>query len=101
MGLALNLIALLMVIGLSWAAMIWMSGRFHGERRSISAEQFRQGMAASGEADSGHPETSRPDQLLFDSHRANECATCNGSGAKKNQGRLTPCPSCEGTGVLA
>lgn len=91
MGLALNLIALIMVIGLSWIAMLWMSGRFHGERRDFTAEPFGD---AADDAAFG--------ELFGDdfARRSNECATCNGSGARKNEGRLAPCPACEGTGVL-
>jgi len=91
MGLALNLIALLMVIGLSWTAMMWMSGRFHGDRRDFSAQPLEERVGPNDEF-----------ELVADRRPAHqgECTTCQGSGARKRQGRLSLCPVCEGTGVL-
>ena len=87
MAFALNLLALLMVIGLCWAAMMWLSGRSHGHGRSsiVTIDDF----------DS--------DNVQFVDTGANAmapCGTCDGVGASHRRGRLQPCPQCEGTGIL-
>ena len=76
MALALNALALIIVLGLCWAAMMWYSGRFHGHE---------------------------PDEVEVEIDLATdaECADCEGAGATRVRGRLSPCSTCQGTGVAA
>ena len=82
MALALNLLALVIVLGMCWAAMMWLSGRFHGH---------------------GGATTQQPDGVgdLSMPLRADEpCGECDGVGARQQRGKLEPCRECYGTGVL-
>lgn len=83
MAIAVNLLALLIVVGLCWIAMMWLSGRFHGHGRSTTFE-------VDGVGDFSAPRTAET-----------PCAVCEGVGATSKRGRLTPCAVCEGTGVLS
>ncbi len=82
-ALAVNLLALLIVLGLCWGAMMWLSGRFHGH-----------GGATTKEVD-GVGDFSMP--LRSDA----ACTVCEGVGARTSRGKLEPCPECYGTGVLS
>lgn len=74
MAIVLNLVALLLVIGLSWVGMMWLAGRVHRKDRGIPL------------VDVGEP--------------GEPCHECDGVGAKQRLGALEPCPVCEGTGVV-
>ena len=82
MAVALNLIALLLVLGFVWVGMVVMSGYYH--RKRLENQQ------PDGDVDvAWHP----PD--------ANDpCPDCGGVGARQLRGSLEPCGSCKGTGVL-
>ena len=82
MALAINLLALLIVLGLCWGAMMWLSGRFHGHGGATTVE-------ADGVGDLSMPKASEA-----------PCAVCEGVGAHNSQGKLAPCTECYGTGVL-
>lgn len=81
MVLAVNLLALLLVVGLCWLAMVWVTGRFHHtdhEDVHIVALPVDE-----GDFEPGDP-----------------CMVCEGVGAKRSAGRLAPCEVCRGTGVF-
>lgn len=81
MAFAVNILALIIVLGLCWAAMMWLSGRSHGHA-PITVEVDGIGDLTMSMA-SGEP-----------------CASCEGVGARPRSGRLSPCKDCFGTGVL-
>ena len=81
--LAINLLALLIVLGLCWAAMMWLSGRFHGHGGATTVE-------VDGIGDFSQPQATEA-----------ACSECEGVGAHNSNGRLVPCPTCYGTGVLS
>ena len=98
---ALNLLALLIVLGLCWGAMMWLSGRFHGQRQRSSVEfetviEFDDAkITGRGERDFGRgidPVSAASSEM--------PCAVCDGVGAHSAQGKLAPCPECYGTGVV-
>ncbi len=91
MAFALNIVALLLVVGLSWGAMMWLSGRSHGHG-SPAHEGRNQGRARAGRS-------SGDTSVYGDSE--SRCARCEGVGAHHRRGRLEPCPVCDGTGVDA
>lgn len=82
-ALAVNLLALLIVLGLCWGAMMWLSGRFHGHGGATTVE-------IDGIGDLTMPVTS-----------TEPCAVCEGVGAQTTDGKLLPCTECFGTGVLS
>ena len=83
-ALAVNILALMIVLGLCWAAMLWLGGNEHGHRRRR------------GDTDSGEPiERAKPAWI------DDPCDACNGMGASPGDGRLEPCRECYGTGVLS
>jgi len=84
-ALALNLLALLIVVGLCWGAMMWLSGRFHGHGGATTTE-------VDGVGDFTQPVATTTDA---------PCTVCDGVGALNARGKLAPCPECFGTGVLA
>ncbi len=103
MGFALNILALLLVLGLCWFAMVFLTGRFHGHRGVDEPTGF-------GDADAPEPASRdfpRSDAdgrdlmtgLPVASPAADACPACEGVGATQSRGRLMPCPRCEGTGV--
>lgn len=81
MAFALNIVALILVIGICWFAMVWLSGRMHGTGESHRIDKA----GVSGDSAAGKSQS--------------PCDACDGSGARTNLGRLAPCPVCEGTGV--
>ena len=85
MALALNLIALILVVALCWVAMIGFGPRFH---------------TAFGR-DSEVPDDLS--ELLDDESLADEapCDTCDGVGAGTVDGELITCPACFGTGIIS
>jgi len=83
--LAINLLALLIVLGLCWAAMMWLSGRFHGHGGATTVQ-------VDGVGDLSQPRTRSAEAA---------CLECEGVGAHNADGKLAPCPACYGTGVLS
>jgi len=84
---ALNLAALILVLGITWVGMIWLSGRVHPPQ-----------------PEDRDPVTGLPADPLLNAPRdgdgdGDECSTCNGVGAESRNGRLVPCPACLGRGV--
>ncbi len=71
----MNLVALLLVVGLSWVAMMWLADKVHN--RHASAE----------------------DWVITEVHPGDPCPECEGVGAKQRLGALDTCPMCEGTGI--
>lgn len=104
-ALAINLLALIIVLGLCWAAMMWLSGRFHGQRRTgdFHVDYWDEtSVSAPGRAaDSTETETGRASRQASVTASETPCTVCEGVGAQNSQGRLAPCPECYGTGVLS
>lgn len=73
-NLALNILALVLVVGACWVGMRWL-GPFLQRRLSRGRPQ---------RSDPGRPEP---------------CDVCDGVGAVRKIGALRPCPACQGTGV--
>jgi hypothetical protein len=71
-GLLLNLLALVLVLVLSWGGTLAMARWAHRRRDDA-------------------PYLSAPSQ---------ECWECSGVGARRRLGQLEPCPVCEGRGVV-
>ena len=86
MAFALNILALIMVLGLCWAAMMWLPGRFHGHGDTVMIDDFDRVDFVDSRV--GHLGDEAP------------CSLCAGVGASHERGRLQPCPECEGTGLL-
>lgn len=103
-ALAANLLALIIVLGLCWVAMMWLSGRFHGGHMIESSEFEFDTVEIDDDA-----HTIR--RTRFDAEGAHDlpvdikteppCMACEGVGATTTQGRLSPCSECFGTGVLS
>lgn len=96
MGFALNILALLLVLGLCWFAMVFLTGRFHGHRGLDESTGFDDADVrepASRDFVTGMPVTV-PEST-------DACPACEGVGAMQSKGKLTPCPRCEGTGVTS
>lgn len=93
--LAVNLVALVLVLGMCWAAMMWLGGRSHGQRGELRRQ-------ANGEPMwfDAAPKTKSTDRVINLSTSA-PCAECEGVGALQARGKLAPCPECFGTGVLS
>ena len=82
MAVALNLVALLLVLGFVWGGMVLMSGHLHRKR-----------------LEQGLPD--RDVDTEWDPPARNDpCPECGGVGAHPLRGSLQPCTACEGTGVL-
>ncbi|MFN3216117.1 MAG: hypothetical protein ACE367_06445 [Acidimicrobiales bacterium] len=80
MAMLLNLVALGLVLGLSWVGMMWLAKRVHRQQgRSSSDTEW-----AITRIEEGDP-----------------CPECDGVGARQRLGRLVVCPLCEGTGVVS
>lgn len=94
MGFALNILALLLVLGLCWFAMVFLTGRFHGHRGIDESNGF-------GDADVREPASrdSATGMPVTVPESTDACPACEGVGATQSRGRLMPCPQCEGTGV--
>ena len=112
MSLASNLLALALVVGLSWGAMVMLSAHFHGARRERESDLFheaaREGFIGEprGKGPTPAPPTTTSERCDGVAPRQSvnvprdlPCSGCNGSGAQTERGRLQPCPRCEGTGV--
>ena len=84
-ALAINLLALVIVLGMCWGAMMWLSGRFHGHGGATTKE-------VDGAGDFTMPVSANQDQ---------PCQVCEGVGAHNTKGKLEPCRECFGTGVLS
>jgi len=76
MTLVLNLVALLLVLGLSWTGMMWMARWIHSSRSPVD------------------------DWETTPLRRNDPCPECDGVGAQQRFGQLEPCPLCEGRGVI-
>ena len=74
---ALNLLALVLVLGISWVGMMWLAGRVHGK-------------------DEGDVE----EWVITAVEIGDPCPECDGVGAKQRLGGLTTCELCEGTGEI-
>ena len=74
---ALNLLALVLVLGISWVGMMWLAGRVHGREEGEDEEWVITPVGV------GDP-----------------CPECDGVGAKRRLGGLSMCQLCEGTGEI-
>ena len=74
---ALILLALVLVLGISWVGMMWLAGRVH--RHDV--EETEEWVITAVEV--GDP-----------------CPECDGVGAKQRLGGLSMCELCEGTGEI-
>ena len=84
MFLAINILALLLVLGMCWFAMVWYSGRFHGRVEEPEDELHYVALPVDeAEVEAGAP-----------------CVVCEGVGARPQRGRVIPCEQCQGTGVV-
>ena len=114
MGFALNILALVIVLGLCWFAMVFLTGRFHGHRgiddpngfadadvREPASRDFVTGMPMTESPATDLPATDLPATELPVTvpESSDACPACEGIGATNARGRLQPCPRCEGTGV--
>jgi len=81
-ALAVNIVALIIVLGLCWTATMWLSGRSHGHRPTT--------VEVDGIGD-----------LTMSMATGDPCSSCEGVGAYQKGGRLWPCNECFGTGVLS
>ena len=116
MAIAVNLVALLLVVGISWIGMMWMAGRAHGrgapggdldlrspaddpfdgfDEFDVFADDNAHPAAQAGQAAQGADAHDRWRARLVDE----PCNECAGVGARQRLGRLEPCPVCDGTGV--
>lgn len=71
----MNLVALVLVVGISWVGMMWLARHVH--RHGVGSEEW----------------------VITEVHSGDPCPECDGVGAKTRLGGLEPCPLCEGTGV--
>ena len=94
-ALAINFLALLIVLGLCWGAMMWLSGRFHGQR---AHGEFT---AMYRDHDGSAPSERQHDAQTSGMSPETPCTVCEGVGAQNSQGQLALCPACYGTGVLS
>ena len=111
MALVMNLLGLIIVLGLCWMAMMWLSRGFHGvpkAERGLFSDNPEPDMtypaipdAAIRELDSSALLPSEPRDLPMTTGTDSPCQHCEGVGAKTSSGRLRPCPECLGTGVLS
>lgn len=76
MAIVLNLVALILVVGICWAGMMWLAGRAHG-----------------------HTARGTDEWVITEVRSGDKCPECDGIGAKPTLGSLKPCPLCEGTGI--
>lgn len=74
---ALNLLALVLVLGISWVGMMWLAGRVHGQDAADGA-----------------------DWIITAVEVGDPCPECDGVGAKQRLGGLSMCELCEGTGEI-
>ncbi len=74
---AVNLLALVLVLGISWVGMMWLAGRVHRASDVLDDEWVITAVEV------GDP-----------------CPECDGVGAKQKLGGLTMCELCEGTGEI-
>lgn len=72
----MNLVALILVVGISWVGMMWLAGRVHR-----------------------HGDGPDEEWVISEVHSGDPCPECDGVGAKSRLGGLEPCPLCEGTGI--
>ena len=77
-ALGVNLLALVLVLGISWMGMMWLAGKVH---RHAHAEEEVWGITR---VEVGEP-----------------CPECEGVGASQHLGKLEACGLCEGTGEVA
>jgi len=71
MGFALNILALLLVVGMCWLAMVWLSGRSHG---SHGSDRLAQDPCAECE---GVGATQDLGRLML-------CSICDGTGMRSS-----------------
>jgi hypothetical protein len=74
----LNVVALVLVVGISWFGMMWLAGRVHGHADDVDEEW-----------------------MITELRTGDPCPECDGVGAKPNMGGLAPCELCEGTGEIS
>ncbi len=75
-AIALNLLALVLVVGFCWLGMMWMAGRLHGRARE------------------------NEEWVITRVEVGDPCPECDGVGARQRRGALEPCGLCEGTGEI-
>jgi len=85
---ALNLAALILVLGITWVGMIWLSGRVHPPQPDFDPAD-----------DSSRDQVRVQPRKEAARNGDDECATCKGVGAESRNGRVVPCPACLGRGV--
>ncbi len=73
---ALNLVALILVLGISWVGMMWLAGRVHS--KGVEVEEW----------------------VISPVEVGDPCPECDGVGAKHRISGLSPCELCEGTGEI-
>ncbi|MGI9623007.1 MAG: hypothetical protein ACR2PK_09245 [Acidimicrobiales bacterium] len=78
---ALNLLALMLVVGSSWLAMMWLANRAHSRRYvdNLDAEE---------------------EWVITRVELGDPCPECDGVGAKQKLGGLETCELCEGRGEI-
>ena len=119
--LAINLVALIIVLGLCWGAMMWLGSAPHGHGHAQSRAKPEPSLSdrvvidyiagdhalndgAAGDnasSDASANDHVIDDRLVADLSTGVPCATCEGVGAHHLRGKLAPCPECLGTGVFS
>ncbi len=74
----LNVVALVLVVGISWFGMMWLAGRVHR-----------------------HTETVDEEWVITELHAGDPCPECDGVGAKQRLSGIAPCELCDGTGEIS
>lgn len=99
---ASNVLALILVVGISWIGMIALSSFFHRNQNAEPDNLFEEAARRGPMVDDRQP-IQRPNDVApraaVSVPRNQPCDTCEGVGASTDRGRLHLCPSCEGTGI--
>lgn len=74
----LNVLALALVLGISWLAMAWLARKVHGDALVGESEEW----------------------VITRVELGDPCPECSGVGAQRRRGALEPCRLCEGTGEI-
>ncbi|MFV2039956.1 MAG: hypothetical protein ACC660_06910 [Acidimicrobiales bacterium] len=75
MAFVLNLVALVLVVGISWGGMMWLGTKLHARDKTDD------------------------EWVITEVRPGDPCPECDGVGAKRSLGHVEPCPLCEGRGT--
>ena len=98
MALAINLLALVLVLGICWVALMWYTR--HSKRHAEFFEAQFDSDHSVVELEAAPPAERDIMTGLSKGHPpSGSCVECEGVGAKPSRGTIAPCPICQGTGV--